>query len=279
MSKLTSRFIANAQLWDAIREHVTKAKSVRAAVAYFGRNGAKFLPLKRGDTIVVDVRLGAVRQGVTDPHALRTLMLRGVKVFSRSSLHAKFIIADRTLIASSANVSRNSNESLDEAGIMTNDPAALQRATDFFEKLCAEPIGKEYLAKCIAEYRPPRFKAAVEKRPRRSRSQRVSEAKVWFVGGLVVEPAGQFGPLHAVRQAHVSDHRCDGRVRAIIDSGTCPSRTSQREAERENTRQAASRSERRADGELARAGASFREIAKTVGASPGTVRTRLMQGV
>jgi hypothetical protein len=48
MSKLTSRFIANAQLWDAIREHVTKAKSVRAAVAYFGRNGAKFLPLKRG---------------------------------------------------------------------------------------------------------------------------------------------------------------------------------------------------------------------------------------
>jgi hypothetical protein len=90
-------------------------------------------------------------------------MQRGLAVFSRPSLHAKFVIAGRTLIASSANVSRNSNESLDEAGIITSDPAAVQRAVDFFEKLCTEPVGKKYLAKCIKEYRPPKFKAAAEK--------------------------------------------------------------------------------------------------------------------
>ena len=185
MSKLTSRFIANGELWDALRDHVAKTQGVRAAVAYFGRNGAKLLPLKKGDTIIVDVSLGAVRQGVTDPRALKTLMQRGVAVFSRPSLHAKFVVAGRTLIASSANVSRNSREILDEAGIMTTDPAAVLRAADFFEKLCTEPVGKKYLAQCIKEYRPPKFKAAVERVAHRGRSRRVTEAKVWFVGGLV----------------------------------------------------------------------------------------------
>jgi hypothetical protein len=116
---------------------------------------------------------------------VRTLMQRGVTVFSRPSLHAKFVIASRILIASSANVSRNSREILDEAGIITTDPAAIQRAADFFEKLCTEPVGKKYLAQCIKEYQPPKFKAAIERPARRGRSQRITEAKLWFVGGLV----------------------------------------------------------------------------------------------
>jgi len=187
MSKHSSRFVANRELWGALREHVRKTNGVRAAIAYFGRNGAKLFPLKRGDTLVADASLGAVRQGVTDPRALRTLMQRGVAIFSRERLHAKFIIADRTLIASSANVSRNSRDVLDEAGIITTDPAALRRAADFFEKLCTEPVGKKYLARCVSEYRPPRFKPAVEKPARRGRSERVPEANLWFVGGLVAE--------------------------------------------------------------------------------------------
>lgn len=187
MKKHSSRFVANKELWDALREHVHKAKGVRTAIAYFGKNGAKLFPLKAGDTIVADVSLGAVRQGVTNPSELRILMKRGVAIFSRERLHAKFIIADRTLIASSANVSRNSREILDEAGIITTDPAAVQRAADFFERLCTEPVSRKYLDRCVAEYRPPRFKPAVEKPAGRSRSKRVKEAKLWFVGGLVSE--------------------------------------------------------------------------------------------
>jgi phosphatidylserine/phosphatidylglycerophosphate/cardiolipin synthase-like enzyme len=183
----SSRFVRNKELWTALREHVRKATGVRAAIAYFGRNGAKLLPLKQGDTIVADVSLGAVRHGITDPRALRTLLQRGVTIFSRPTLHAKFIIANRTLIASSANVSRNSRDILDEAGIITTDPAAVQRSADFFEKLCTQPVGKKYLDRCIAEYRPPRFKAAIEKPILRERAQWVPEANLWFVGGLQVE--------------------------------------------------------------------------------------------
>jgi phospholipase D-like protein len=186
MSRHSSRFVANRELWGALREHVRKGTGVRAAVAYFGRNGAKLFPLKRGDTIVADLSIGAVRQGVTDPRELRTLMQRGVAIFSRPTLHAKFIIANHTVIASSANVSRNSRDSLDEAGIITTDPAAVRRAADFFEKLCTSPVSKRYLRKCIAEYRPPRFKAAVERAVSRGRSHRVPESNLWFVGGLQV---------------------------------------------------------------------------------------------
>ncbi len=187
MSRHSCRFVANRELWGALREHVRKGTGVRAAIAYFARSSAKLLPFKRGDTIVADVSLGAVRQGVTDPRELRTLMKRGVAIFSRPSLHAKFIIANRTLIVSSANVSRNSRDILDEAAIITTDPAALRRAADFFEKLCTSPVSKRYLRRCMAEYRTPKFKAAVEKPARGGRSQRVPEANLWFVGGLKVE--------------------------------------------------------------------------------------------
>lgn len=182
----TTRFLKNAQLWSALRGHVVKNTGVRAAVAYFGRNGPNLLPLKKGDTLIVDLSIGAVRQGVTDPRAVRTLMRRGVAVFSRPSLHAKFLIAGRTLIASSANVSHNSNEILDEAGIVTDDSAAVQRANEFFETLCTEPVGPKYISECIKQYRPPRFKAARERLPSKRRSHRMSEAKLWFVGGLVL---------------------------------------------------------------------------------------------
>ena len=149
MSKSTSRFITNNELWSEIHDYVAKVQHVSVAVAYFGEDGANLPPLKRGDNIVVDMSLGAIRQGVTNPRAVRTLMARGVRVFSRGSLHAKFIVAGRTLIASSANASHNSRSLLDEAGIITTDPTAVQRAVSFFEKLCTEPGGKKYLVSVL----------------------------------------------------------------------------------------------------------------------------------
>ncbi len=187
MAAVTTRFISNDELWCQIQNCVAAGNRIRAAVAYFGGDGANLLKLKKGDSIVVDMSIGAVRQGVTNPHEIRKLIGRGVKVFSRGSLHAKFLVIDKTLIASSANASHNSKYSLDEAGIITTDPAAVRRAADFFDKLCTEPVGREYLKKCIAEYRPPKFKAAIERTQSHSkRSRRVVEAKLWFIGGLVV---------------------------------------------------------------------------------------------
>jgi hypothetical protein len=158
----TTRFLANEQLWQEIQSRVAAGKHILAAVAYFGTSGATLLPLKDGDSILLDMSPATVRQGITNPHAVRTLFERGVRVFTRGSLHAKFLVIDDLLIASSANASTNSKEFLDEAGILTTDTLAVRRATEFFNLLCIEKVGKEYLDRCIKEYRPPVFTPAVE---------------------------------------------------------------------------------------------------------------------
>ncbi len=174
MSRSITKFVSNDTLWQEIQTRVDKGKKVKAAVAYLGQKGSKLLPLKKGDSLVIDMSLSTVRAGVTDPREVRKLMNKGVKVFSRGSLHAKFIIIDKTLIASSANISNNSNKKLDEVGIVTTDAAAIRRALAFFEKLCTEPVRRQYLKACIKAYKPPLFTPGEQ----RKGNGRIKEAKL-----------------------------------------------------------------------------------------------------
>jgi hypothetical protein len=180
---MASRFLFNDTFWTELKDRIPKAKAVRAAVAYLGTGGSHLLPLRKGDKLVVDMSLKSVRAGTTDPREVRRLLRRGVQVFSRGSLHAKFFIIDRTVIAGSANVSGHARHSLDEAAVLTDDGATVRRAMTTFDLLCTEPVRKDYLEKCIAEYRPPRFMGA----PLRSgaRRKKPTQGKVWVIGGLI----------------------------------------------------------------------------------------------
>jgi hypothetical protein len=51
---------------------------VDAAIAYFGRDGAKLLPLCAGHRLVVDMSAATVRAGGTDPREAEKLIDRGV---------------------------------------------------------------------------------------------------------------------------------------------------------------------------------------------------------
>jgi hypothetical protein len=178
---MASRFLFKATLWAELESRIPSASVVRAAVAYVGTGGKHLLPLRRGDTLVVDMSLRAVRSGVTNPKEIGHYLRKGVNVFSRGSLHAKFFIIDRALIAGSSNVSRHAKEILDEAAILTDDAAALARAKATFEQLCTEPVRKAYLQKCIDEYRPPKFATAPGGPTKRAQ---VRAGKVWFISGL-----------------------------------------------------------------------------------------------
>jgi hypothetical protein len=185
-----TRFLPNDTLWEAIRKKIETARTVAVAVAYLGHGAAELLPLKEGHQLIVNMSLKAVREGATDPKEVRKFIRRKVQVFSRGRLHAKFALTDRVLIVSSANASNNSRSHLDEAGLITDDTAARLRAKAFFEKLCGEPVREEYLKKCLKEYRPPKFPIGLP--TRQSGTERVIEARVWFVGGLsVLEPKGE----------------------------------------------------------------------------------------
>jgi hypothetical protein len=150
--------------------------------AYFGTGGADLLPLKKGDRLVVDMSMGAVRQGVTNPREIERLMQRGVQVFTRASLHAKFFLIDEVLIVGSSNVSQSSQAVLDEAALSTTSQRAMQSARQFFDQLCSEPVRDKYLQECLKAYKPPKFKAA--RMPRSQPRRKGTTAKLWFIAGI-----------------------------------------------------------------------------------------------
>jgi hypothetical protein len=177
MSSIT--FLTNEALWQTISDRIKAASHVDAAIAYFGQGGAKLLRLRKGHRLVIDMSPAAVKTGATDPREIEKLIGRGVEVFTRSNLHAKIVVADKALIAGSANVSKHSQSVLDEAAVLTTDEGAVRRAREFINRLCTEPVRPEYLEECKLLYRPPRFGGA--KAGAKSKVQRATHAKLWMV--------------------------------------------------------------------------------------------------
>ena len=140
------------------------------------------MPLKNVDRHVVNMSLRSVRAGSTDPREVKKYLRKGVEVYSRSSLHAKFFVIDRTAIVGSANVSQHAKNHLDEAAIITNDPATVLRARATFERLCTEPVRKDYLERCIREYRPPQHDGQLPANSKRR--PRAVQSKLWLISGL-----------------------------------------------------------------------------------------------
>lgn len=177
MSK-TSLLISD-DIWRVLPGLVKSTKHIDAAIAYFGQDGAKLLPLKRGDCLVVDMSPATVKTGSTNPYEIEKLIKRGVKVFTRPNLHAKIVIVDKKVLVGSANVSKNSRDNLDEAAILTDDPITVKRAKEFLARICIEPVFQEYLDRCKSFYKPPRI---VGKRSSTGeRTRRVEHAKLWLV--------------------------------------------------------------------------------------------------
>src|SRR5262245_39531101 len=172
-------FLFNETLWQTISARIKAARHVDAAIAYFGQGGAKLLPLRTGDRLVVDMSPATVRAGGTDPREVEKLIQRGVEVFTRRNLHAKIVVADKSVISGSANVSKHSQQVLDEAAILTTDPSAVRRAREFIDRICTEPVRSEYLEKCKSIYRPPRLNG--QRTGTKDREQRATHAKLWLV--------------------------------------------------------------------------------------------------
>jgi hypothetical protein len=183
---IRTTFISNEELWTKLQSVVKESDHVHAAIAYLGTGGAKLLRFGRGDKLVVDLSAPTVQAGATNPHEIGKLMRRGVQVFTRRNLHAKLIVTNTLLIVGSANASRNSQHMLDEAALVTSEPAAIRRAHEFVARLCTEPVTEAYLRRCERAYQRPQFPKRQEGEG--NRFTRVSHAKLWIVslseGGL-----------------------------------------------------------------------------------------------
>lgn len=100
-------------------------------------------------------------------------------MFTRRNLHAKIVVADNSVISGSANVSKSSQQILDEAAIFTTDQSAVRRAQEFIDRLCTEPVRTEYLEECKRIYKPPRFNG--QRVGGKDRRRRAKHGKLWLV--------------------------------------------------------------------------------------------------
>jgi hypothetical protein len=153
---MTTEFIAD-RVWPAITEAARNTKSpAYVAVAYFGGGASKLLPLNKGSRLVVDASEHAVKSGQTSPAELLKLVRKGVKVYSIENLHAKVFVFGRTSFVGSANVSKNSENTLFEAVVRTTDNAVVSQVRHVVKALCLQQYTPKILSKLKELYRPPR---------------------------------------------------------------------------------------------------------------------------
>jgi hypothetical protein len=142
-----TRFLYGDLLWKTIATRSKHANRTKAAIAYV--TTLSTLSLKAGDLLIVDATDGAIGSGQTSARVLGTLFKEGVQIFSHSGLHAKVVIADAVLFASSANLSTSSVTRLLEAGIETDNPNTVSAAMGMIEKLVETSvrIDSEFIAR------------------------------------------------------------------------------------------------------------------------------------
>jgi hypothetical protein len=143
-----------SQLWRRITKLARKGQG-DVAVAYFARGARKLLPLKRGTRLVVDASERSVKSGQTDPNELLYFINRGVAVHSVENLHAKVFVFGKTAVVGSMNVSRRSADLLQEAGVLTTDPALVAEARGFVESQMGEEVTAEHARQLKKLWKPP----------------------------------------------------------------------------------------------------------------------------
>ncbi len=147
--------------WKRITALARKSSSAKVAVAYFGQGASRLLPLKLGSVLVVDLSKSAVRSGQSCPQEIIKLIREGVEVHSCSNLHAKVFAFGRRAIIGSMNVSRNSEQSLIEAGVETTDPDVVRSCKEFVDSLRGEHVDLDYARRLVKIYKPPKFTGGV----------------------------------------------------------------------------------------------------------------------
>jgi len=147
-------------IWPEITSAARAASRADVAVAYFGKGGARRLPLKKGSRLVVDASKTRVKTGATCPAELLKLHRKGVAIYSRPDLHAKVFVFPRRVFIGSANNTIHSASSLVEAVTTSTDRELIADARLFVQALCTEsrlgPRELEQLQKLYKDPRPPR---------------------------------------------------------------------------------------------------------------------------
>lgn len=149
----------HTDLWQTITDLAKKAKVRRVAVAYLGIGATELLPMKKGDTLAVNMSIANVTNGQVNPFEVEKYYNAGVKIFNCKNLHSKVYHFDKKAIVCSANISSNSYSptGLMECGILTDEKKSISDISDYIDTLLVEKVSKAYIDLCKENYSPPKF--------------------------------------------------------------------------------------------------------------------------
>jgi PLD-like domain len=227
-----TRFLFGALLWDTIERHAKSAHRRKAAIAYVTK--AQPIGFKSGDLLIVDATDKAVGSGQTSAAVLAGLHRKGVRLYCHVGLHAKFLIIDSVLFASSANLSASSTDDLLEAGIQTDSPNSISEAAALLDRLVrsSTPIDDKFLKRIKLIPVTRHFSAG--KSAVRAVSKRQRPPLTWLIGVHDIEEATDTAELKRIEKGkekaeqRVSDERSDvgwirmprsARVRSVARDG------------------------------------------------------------
>jgi len=151
-----NRFLDERSMWPTILKVAKEAQGRRfVASAFLGSDTPDWLPLTKGDTLLVALSLATSRAGQVSPAAVTRFRKRGVQIYRSDNLHAKVYLFGDTAIVGSANVSSTSRTSLDEAGILTREVKTVRQIRSWFAERCGQEIEEDFLKLCEQVWRPP----------------------------------------------------------------------------------------------------------------------------
>jgi hypothetical protein len=126
------RFHSKDRVWPAIQARVkVHKKQVTCAIAFVGVEAPSILPLRKGDVLVCNASLSAIKQGSTSALALDRYRKKGVVIYSQPRLHGKVVVLSNRAFVGSANASRHSDRNLYEAVLETTNEKIVASARSF----------------------------------------------------------------------------------------------------------------------------------------------------
>ena len=127
--------IKSDDLWLELGQLASSTKTIKAAVAYVSDDSC--ISFGKGDTLVVDASDASIAGARTSVNVLKSAHEKGANLYSCDTLHGKIIVFDHEAYIGSANISKNSTNSLDEVGIISDHPTIMAGAIQFIDGLAA----------------------------------------------------------------------------------------------------------------------------------------------
>ena len=177
---LMFELLLGSQVWRKIRAAAKGKGPRRVAVAYLGPGAHKRLPLRQGDTLIVDLSPEAVRAGSTSVAAARAYYRLKVRLYSFPRLHSKVFVLGDVAILGSANVSTSSEETLEEAAVLIDDRKLVTKLGSYIASLALHPVTPSYLRQCDAWNKETAAARAKLRTLVRKNAARLSRPRLWL---------------------------------------------------------------------------------------------------